>query len=249
VKRNKKPGRLAFTLIELLVVIAIIAILAAMLLPALSKAKQRAQQISCLNQLKQLGLGFCLYTPDYNDVMPSDASRIGWHSEDWVWWQGVTPNTVNKSTILTLINATTNILRCPTDLNNTGRINNSPPSAYYWSYSINGQGNPTGSPATYGVASSWNGYPYQSGGWVPYKVTSVRHPANIIMLIEEPVSKLPAEMPAGSFTIIDDGRWVPGQNTITLRHDRRGNVNFVDGHSQNVDPNFVSQTNNTDPTL
>ena len=258
-RSNKRDNRSGFTLIELLVVIAIIAILAAMLLPALAAAKKRAQQTYCLNNLKQLGLGFVLYIGDYNDTMPADASHgAGWHPEDWIYWWGgwnvptppppggnVSPPLV-QSPISVMIkysntNTVNSLFRCPADISDQGRIAwTGWTPIYEYSYTINGMGNGT---TTFGFASSW-----ASGSWVPFKYTKARHPGSLIMLAEEPSDVGASEMqPPNSFKILDDGRWEPGPNTITQRHSKKGNLAFADGHSERVDAVFASQALHNDP--
>jgi len=80
---RRQVAQLAFTLIELLVVIAIIAILAALLLPALTRAKVRAQRIACLNNSKQMGLGSQMYADE--DTKNALSGTANWTDDDMNW--------------------------------------------------------------------------------------------------------------------------------------------------------------------
>jgi prepilin-type N-terminal cleavage/methylation domain-containing protein/prepilin-type processing-associated H-X9-DG protein len=247
----------AFTLIELLVVIAIIAILAAMLLPALTKAKQKAKQSGCINNMRQIGIALTIYVGDFN-YYPNCLTKLQAGPHYYVW----------QPRLVSYMGKNRNAFYCPaalaqsawdTNFNSTiqsvmgenGQIDpfgitcgDVTPNGTRFSLGYNDWGNDRSGPVLGMGADAIAGSNANN-----VKDTQVRSPANLIA-----VADLRSDTPAGTIEFAantsppipgnasQDPTWHP--QIPCNRHNQNTDLLFADGHVESARRSLVIDPNN-----
>ena len=208
-KMNNSIRSNHFTLIELLVVIAIIAILAAMLLPALSRARDTAKSIACVNNLKQQGVAVQQYSGDYDGYFPSGVST----NNEGFYALNSLASYLNAKATVGADAGTPSMLSKPSDLYS----NVSSPV-----YACPASNNLIGS-----LQYGWNRYivslPCGSGYGIYNKVSQVRRPSTLLQIGCAKYHTL-------TYWSWKDPLSTNGRMTFT-RHNKHTNLVYVDGHS------------------
>jgi len=242
--------RKAFTLVELLVVIGIIALLISILLPSLNRAREQANWLKCMSNLRQVGQAMTMYCNNNKGRFPTAGA--GTKPYDWIFWEdwpvGVNPNRkLDNSMIAPYLGIPVNpeVLRCPSDI-----IENHVSKGYGYTYSSNYL-------ITRLPAPDWAGIYGVGESNAPMRISEIVSAADKILLIDE------------SATTVDDGCWAwmsqlgQGQNLISNRHMKRqemktllkdpnagkGNACFADGHVEYVERKKSFDPYNYDPKV
>jgi len=218
-------SRCAFTLIELLVVIAIIGILASLLLPVLSRAKLKAQQTSCLNNLRQLQAGWLMYVHEQNDSMPLNAQEATSYSHNASttnsWVVGDTTYSadvsyIRQGTIYPYVGST-DVYHCPSDYSLVKNSTDLRARSYSLDYYLNGAIDP-----------QYSAYlPADTASTVVVKYSAISRPAVVFAFLDENENTIED----GVYLLFraPDETW---QNAPSDRHSRGLNLSFTDGHGE-----------------